>query len=161
VTSNAQTGPRASPSFPDRLNATDLMPHTQLSASAWWAQSERDADAADLLLQGGLEAHAVAMAHLSVEKALKAVYRSQQKGAPPVTHNLTVLAERVALALPPELAAALDDLSGLDVSLLYQPEALFRRRLPTSMPDARKLVADAKALREWIRKEARSDTADA
>jgi len=137
------------------------MPHTQLSASAWWAQSERDADAADLLLQGGLEAHAVAMAHLSVEKALKAVYRSQQKGAPPVTHNLTVLAERVALALPPELAAALDDLSGLDVSLLYQPEALFRRRLPTSMPDARKLVADAKALREWIRKEARSDTADA
>lgn len=137
------------------------MPHTQLSASAWWAQSERDADAADLLLQGGLEAHAVAMAHLSVEKALKAVYRSQQKGAPPVTHNLTVLAERVALVLPPELAAALDDLSGLDVSLLYQPEALFRRRLPTSMPDARKLVADAKALREWIRKEARSDTADA
>lgn len=137
------------------------MPHTELSASEWWAQSERDARAAELLLQGGFEAHAVAMAHLSVEKALKATYRNEKEEAPPVTHNLTVLAERMALSLPPDLASALDDLSGLDISLLYQPEALFRRRLPSSTPHARNLVADATALREWIRERGGSDASRA
>lgn len=127
------------------------MSHAHLTASEWWTQSERDARAAHHLLQAGFESQAVALAHLSVEKALKSVLRAESGTSPPVTHNLTVLAERVSLALPPDLADILDDLSGLDISLLYQPEALFRRRLPDSMPDARRVIAHAQAIRDWLR----------
>lgn len=133
------------------------MPHAKLSASDWWAQSERDARAAQHLLQGGFESQAAALAHLAVEKALKSVLRAETGTSPPVTHNLTVLAERMSLALPPDLADILDDLSGLDISLLYQPEALFRRQLPDSMPEARRVVADAQTVREWLRQHAAPD----
>jgi HEPN domain-containing protein len=126
------------------------MPRAKLTASDWWAQSDRDAQAAWHLLQGGFESQAVALAHLSVEKALKSVLRAETGTSPPVTHNLTVLAERLSLVLPPDLADSLDDLSGLDISLLYQPEALFRRQLPGSMPEARRVVAHAQTIRSWL-----------
>ena len=133
------------------------MSHTDLTASDWWAQSERDARAAHHLLQGGFEAQSVAIAHLSLEKALKSVLRAETGTSPPVTHNLTVLAERMSPALPPDLASTLDDLSGLDISLLYQPEALFRRQLPDSMPEARRVVAHAQAIRDWLRPYSEAD----
>lgn len=135
------------------------MPHAELTASEWWAQSERDARAAHHLLQGGFEAQSVALAHLSLEKALKSVLRAETGTSPPVTHNLTVLAERMSPTLPPDLASTLDDLSGLDISLLYQPEALFRRHLPDSMPEARRVIAHVQAIRDWLRQHSDADIA--
>ena len=136
------------------------MPHPKLTASDWWAQSERDARAAQHLLQGGFEVQAVALAHLSVEKALKSALRAESGASPPVTHNLTVLAERISPVLPPDLADILDDLSGLDISLLYQPEALFRRQLPNSMSEARRVVAHAQSIRDWLRQQSATDLSE-
>lgn len=133
------------------------MPHRQLDADAWWTQAVRDLRAAEHAAQGGFAPHAVAFAHLAVEKALKAALHSATGRTPPVTHSLTVLADRVETAAhdtdalwPADLAEALDALSGLDVSLLYEPDAVFRRRLPERFADARQAVADARALTDWV-----------
>ncbi|HHP7237405.1 HEPN domain-containing protein [Longibacter sp.] len=126
------------------------MPHRRLSPSDWWEQSQRDLRAAEHLLQGGFGPQAVAFAHLAVEKALKAVVRASTGETPPVTHNLIELARRTGAEWPAEVVDTLDNLSGLDVSLLYEPDALFRRRLPERQGDARQAVADARAIVDWI-----------
>ena len=136
------------------------MPHRRLSPSDWWEQSRRDLRAAEHLLQGGFEPQAVAFAHLAVEKALKAVVRGLTSETPPVTHNLIELARRTGAEWPAEMVETLDHLSGFDISLLYEPDALFRRRLPDRDGDARQAVADGRAIVDWIRHHILPDTVD-
>ncbi|PEN14187.1 hypothetical protein CRI94_03865 [Longibacter salinarum] len=126
------------------------MPHRRLSSSDWWEQSRRDLRAAEHLLNEGFSAHAVALAHLAVEKSMKAILRDRSGEAPPVTHNLSELMVRVGGEWPADLARAIDELSRLDITLLYEPDAFFRRRLPDHFENARHAVADARSVVEWI-----------
>jgi len=128
------------------------MIHTDLSADAWWAQSDRDLRAAEHLLDGEFWAHAVAFAHLAVEKALKATLRGQSNAAPPVTHDLAVLLDRAGLDVPRDLADDIDALAGLDITRLYTPDALFGRRIAGREADARHAVAAARSIVEWLRR---------
>jgi len=128
------------------------MVHTDLSGDDWWAQSDRDLRAAEHLLDGEFWAHAVAFAHLAVEKALKATLRSQTDAAPPVTHDLAVLLDRSGLDIPHNLADDVDALTGLDITRLYTPDALFGRRLDSRADDARHAIAAARSIVEWLRR---------
>lgn len=112
-------------------------------------QAENDLRAAEHLLAGGFFPHATVMAHLAVEKALKGACRARHDRNPPVTHNLTHLAERAGLALPETLRTALDELSGVSILRLYSDRA-FGTGLARGAAPARERVAAAHALLNWI-----------
>jgi HEPN domain-containing protein len=118
------------------------------------AQAQRDLRAADHLLHGGFGAHATVMAHLAVEKALKALYRSRTDSTPPVTHDLRVLAD--ALDVPAEatvgssLLDALDTLADVSLLSLYAPDRPFGHAVSARHETARERVAAAHAWIGWI-----------
>lgn len=124
--------------------------HREISEEEWYRQARRDLAAASHLLDGGYATHAIPLAHLAVEKALKGRVRAHTGQTPPVTHDLTVLADRLDLDLPRDLDETLQDLSGLDVTALYRPDCFFSRRLPERDADARRYLADARSLVAWL-----------
>ncbi len=115
----------------------------------WLRQAGRDLRAAEHLLEGGFFTHATVIAHLAVEKALKGLYRARFDANPPVTHNLTYLADRTDLPLPVDLRTALDLLSGESILRLY-PDRLFEADATFNREHARERVAAAHALINWI-----------
>ena len=121
--------------------------HLDASADAWWAHARRDLRAAEHLLQGGFDRHAAVLAHLAVEKALKAVYRQQHEAAPPASHDVAYLAEQITWPneAAHDRARALDALGNHGVVALY-PDQAFGPGLPDSESEARARLADAHSL---------------
>lgn len=115
----------------------------------WLGQAGDDLRAAEHLLEGGFFTHATVIAHLAVEKALKGLYRARFDANPPVTHNLTYLADRIDLTLPGDLPTALDLLSGESLLKLY-PDRLFDAAATFARDHARERVSAAHALINWI-----------
>ena len=115
----------------------------------WLRQAGRDLRAAEHLLEGGFFTHATVIAHLAIEKALKGLYRARFDDNPPVTHNLTYLADRTDLTLPGDLRTALDLLSGEHLLKLY-PDRLFDADATFDRDHARERVSAAHALMNWI-----------
>lgn len=114
-------------------------------------QARRDLRAAEHLLEGAFAAHATVFAHLAVEKALKALHRAQ-KGPPPVTHDLRVLADRIDLApISADRRDAIEALAEVSVLCLYAPDDVFGHPVGNSPATARERVADARLLVGWLR----------
>jgi len=135
------------------------MAHHTLTAEEWHRQSGRDLQAAEHLLQGDFPAHATVLAHLAVEKALKALYRDRTGQAPPATHDLRVLAKRLGLdrgadGWSADLQAALDDLSDTTLLALYAPDRPFGHPVSdaadTAQDVARERAAAARMITAWI-----------
>ncbi len=130
-------------------------------ADEWRRQAVRDLAAAQHLLGGGFLPPAVALAHLAVEKALKALYRAQAdatppaaRGArfeptPPVTHDLAWLATATDLTLPADLHDALRALNATGGILALYPDGLLDAPLATDRAAARAHVAAAADLLDW------------
>lgn len=121
--------------------------HLNASADTWWRQAQCDLRAAEHLLQGGFARHAAVLAHLAVEKALKAVYRHQHEAPPPASHDVIYLAEQIAW--PEENAVhdrarMLDALGDHGVVALYTDQA-FGPGVPNDAT-ARARLADAHML---------------
>jgi HEPN domain-containing protein len=89
------------------------------------------------------------IAHLAVEKALKGAYRARLDRNPPVSHNLSYLAERIDLTVPADLREALDLLSNESILRLY-PDRLFEDAPGYDRDHARERVSAAHALFNWI-----------
>ncbi|MES3631055.1 MAG: HEPN domain-containing protein [Longimonas sp.] len=125
--------------------------HLQASGDTWWRQSQQDLRAAEHLLQGGFARHAAVMAHLAVEKALKAAYRAQHSEAPPVSHDVAYLADQLTWpeAMPYDHARSLDALARHGVVALYSDQA-FGAGVPSDRDEARARVADAHHLIETL-----------
>jgi HEPN domain-containing protein len=126
-----------------------------LSADEWERQARRDLQAAEHLLQGDFAAHATVLAHLAVEKMLKALYRRRTGDGPPVTHDLRVLAGRLRLDRgaddwTADLQDALDDLSDTSLLALYAPDRPFGHPVSEAVPAARERVAAARTLVTWV-----------
>ena len=131
-----------------------MPPHT-LTTDEWHRQSGRDLQAADHLLRGSFPAHATVFAHLAVEKALKALYRNRTGEAPPSTHDLRVLAERLRLGgggdgWSADLQSALDDLSDTTILALYAPDRPFGHPVSDADEAARERVAAARTITAWV-----------
>lgn len=132
------------------------MPH-DLDAATWINQATRDLGAAEHLLEGEHFAHATVLAHLAVEKALKAVFKAQTDENPPVTHDLRHLAQRVVLPWTQDHRNALDGLSDVSILSLYAPDAPFGHPVSDRAEAARERVSDAHMLVNWIRRHANLD----
>lgn len=132
------------------------MPH-DLDADTWIAQAKRDLEAAEHLLRGEYPAHATVLAHLSVEKALKGIFRLQKGKDPPVTHDLRHLAQRVDLHWNRDRQDALDGLSDTSILALYAPDRPFGHPVSEQEVPARERVADARLLVDWLEQQEASD----
>lgn len=118
-------------------------------ADEWLRQAGRDRRAAEHLFEGGFYEHATVLAHLAVEKALKGLYRAQKERNPPVTHNLSYLADRTKLVVPDDLRDALDALSDEHILNLY-PDRLFDDEMTFNRSRAQDRLDQSQALLDWI-----------
>ena len=122
--------------------------HLTASAETWWQHAHQDLAAANHLLQGDFARHAVVLAHLAVEKALKATYRHQHTRTPPASHDVTYLAEQIDWPDGPDShdrAVMLDALNVRGVVALY-PDQPFGPGVPNNIAEARARVSDAHTL---------------
>jgi len=70
----------------------------------WLRQADYDMDTADHMFGGGRYFYAVFMCHLSIEKALKGLYRKKLSQDPPRVHNLIYLLNKVSMKPPEPIA---------------------------------------------------------
>jgi len=123
---------------------------TMKSAEEWLKQADYDIETAEYMCEARRYLPAVFMCFSSIEKALKGVYRSRCKGAPPKTTNLLTLAEQIDLKLPNDVFEFLAKLNN------SYPETLYPAKLATAQevytePETRSLLAASKHALEWIR----------
>jgi hypothetical protein len=66
----------------------------------WIRQADYDMKTAQIMFENKRYIHAVFMCHLSIEKALKGLFiKRYNNEAPPKTHNLIFLCEKIGLGL--------------------------------------------------------------
>ncbi len=88
-----------------------------------WHMGAHDAlDVARLLAQNGKYALALFHCHLAIEKALKAVFILEKNKNPPLTHDLSALAEQLSSHWSEQEEDLLDDLSGYSTAARYEDQ---------------------------------------
>lgn len=121
----------------------------------WMRQAEYDIDTAEVMLDAGRYIYAIFMAHLSLEKALKAVYTFILDKEPPRTHNLILLQERIEAKTNLEFANSqnefLEFLNEKSVPSRY-PDTLQEVLKEFRKNETTKLVEQTKGLIKWLKK---------
>jgi len=113
----------------------------------WFLQADYDMDTAQYMFDGRRYFYCIFMCHLSIEKALKGLYRAKLKSDPPKIHNLLYLAQKVQLTLPPALQEVVFMLNRVSVPTRYPEElrsmsGLYdQRKTETILTESRKVVA--------------------
>ena len=120
------------------------------SPEEWFRQARYDMRSALYLLKGRRYVHAVFMCHLSVEKALKGLYRARLKSDPPKVHDLLFLANRAQLAPPAEVKDLLYELDGLSIPTRY-PDELKKMTLTYNQRSTEPILARSRKALQWLR----------
>lgn len=116
----------------------------------WLKQADYDLETAELMYSGGRHMYAVFMCHLAVEKALKGIYQRRTDGAPPRTHNLVYLVEKMQLNLPDSLQDFIFSLNHAAVPTRY-PDDLQRMLKEYGAEITRDIVDRSSEVLKWIR----------
>ena len=117
----------------------------------WLKQSDYDLEVAELMLSGGRNIYAVFMAHLSIEKALKAVYHKKFSEMPPKTHNLMFLLNKNELFPPENVGEFIAELDHASVATRYPEELSVMSSLYTPARTKEILVKTKESLK-WAKK---------
>lgn len=122
------------------------------SSQEWSKQAEYDMETASAMLDSGRYIYCVFMCHLSIEKALKALYAKKLGKNPSKTHSLVYLAQSIHLDLPEQTKEFLETLDDISVPTRY-PEEL-EKLIKEYSKDRTKNILDKsrKALR-WLKQE--------
>lgn len=113
----------------------------------WRTSSDEDFAAAQCLFEKGHLRHSLFLAHLAVEKAIKANVVRQTKDIPPKIHNLTRLADMAKLSLNAEQANFIQTLGAYQLEGRY-PDA----EQVILMPEAvKKKLAITKEILQWLK----------
>jgi HEPN domain-containing protein len=115
----------------------------------WKSGAEEDFAAARSLLDAGHWRHALFLAHLAIEKALKALVTRRTRDVPPRTHNLTLLAELAGLTLNEEREAFLRAFNAYAFAARYPGT----EALPLDEQTARDRFAKAEEMLTWLTKQ--------
>jgi HEPN domain-containing protein len=118
----------------------------EAQAEFWKSGSDEDMAAARCLLEGGHWRQALFLAHLSLEKLLKAHVARHTKDVPPRTHDLVRLAELAGLRLDKARKAALGEFG------VYQLEGRYPGSAPAAVDAAlaRQEMERAEELLRWL-----------
>ncbi len=92
------------------------------SSQEWLRQAEYDIETAGAMLDSRRYIYCVFMCHLSIEKALKALYAKKLGKNPSKTHNLVYLAQSIHLDLPEQIKEFLEMLDDVSVPTRYPEE---------------------------------------
>ena len=103
------------------------------------------------LLAGRRYVHAVFMCHLSVEKALKAVYHRSTGSIPPKHHNLLYFVQHLNLNPPGDLLLALGKLNRMSIVTRY-PDDLRKLQKAITAARARELLKSGQEALKWLGK---------
>ena len=115
----------------------------------WRTSSEEDFAAAESLLEKCHFRHSLFLAHLAVEKMLKAHVTRQTGEVPPRTHNLIRLVEIAELKLDPEQEVFLREFG------VYQLEGRYpdSEQVPFVLSLATEEISTAKEILTWLKKQ--------
>ena len=117
----------------------------------WLTQAEYDLDTARFMLSGGRNIYAVFMAHLGVEKALKALYLFRTSVIPPKTHSLMLLLQRIDIHAPPDgLGEFIAELDQSSVATRY-PERLAALQVSYNQVVVSDILNKAQEVIVWVR----------
>jgi len=92
------------------------------SSQEWSKQAEYDMETAEAMLDSARYIYCVFMCHLSIEKALKALYANKLGKNPSKTHSLVYLAQSIQLDLPEQTKEFLEILDDVSVPTRYPEE---------------------------------------
>jgi HEPN domain-containing protein len=93
-----------------------------ITSEEWLRQADYDYDTAEYMFNGGRYFYSVFMAHLALEKSLKAVYTKKFGEIPPKVHNLIYFLEKTDLQPPEEISKFLINLNNANVVTRYPEE---------------------------------------
>lgn len=94
--------------------------------------------------------YAVFMCHLSIEKAIKALYQEQLKEIPPKTHNLVYLLKKIDIKPTEEAGKFLVKLNEASVATRY-PEDIEKLQMQCTKNDVKNMLAESRKVLEWIK----------
>ncbi len=118
----------------------------------WLKQADYDMETAEALLQAGRYPYVVFMCHLSLEKALKGLYRARLGKVPPRTHNLIFLLKAVGMKPEPGADMVLATLTQAQPATRY-PDTLVDLQSSYTQAAAEELLARSREVLEWIRRQ--------
>jgi HEPN domain-containing protein len=137
---------RSGLSYPPRVDASEKLP------KEWFLQADYDMDTAQYMFDGGRYFYCIFMCHLSIEKALKGLYRARLKSDPPKIHNLLYFVGKLDLRMPVELSDHVNRLNNLSIPARY-PDDL--RRLSREFDNRRTEAAllTTKKVLKWLKQQ--------
>ena len=118
----------------------------------WFKQAYYDIASAKAMFDSGKYIYCVFMCHLSIEKALKALYMKVLEENPPKTHSLVYLAHRTKLKLPLQFREFLESLDEVSVPTRY-PDELDKLLKDYGKNKTRGIFVKTKEALSWIEKE--------
>lgn len=116
----------------------------------WMRQAEYDLHAAEKMFEAGVYPYTVFMCHLSIEKALKAVYFLKLKKEPPKIHDLKALAKMMNLEIPEEIEPFVGKLTAISIPARY-PEELKRTLKGYDRIKTKAILADSEKVLRWLK----------
>jgi HEPN domain-containing protein len=117
----------------------------------WIKQADYDLGTAKAMLDAGRYIYSIFMIHLSIEKALKAIFAKKKNENPIRTHNLNYLVEIIDLDLPEEYKEFIEDLNNKSVPTRY-PESLQNILKYYKKKETTEMYTNAQKLIKWLKK---------
>jgi HEPN domain-containing protein len=120
------------------------------SSQEWSRQAEYDMETASAMLDSGRYIYCVFLCHLSIEKALKALYVKKLGKNPSKTHSLVYLARSIDLDLPEQIKEFLETLDDVSVPTRY-PEELEKLIKEYSKNRAKNILDKSRKALGWLK----------
>lgn len=122
----------------------------QLNYEEWFLQSDYDLDVAKSMLKTGRNIYCIFMCHLSLEKALKALYIKQTNKIPVKSHNLLYFVEATGLVPMPDVSNFIGDLNRLSIPTRYPVDlkklmTIYNRELTIN------ILKQSQEVQQWIK----------
>ena len=118
----------------------------------WLKQADYDINTAQFMHNGGRFFYAVFMCHLSIEKALKGLYRQKLSQAPPKTHNLVYLLSKIGIKPKNDIGRFVAKLNEANIATRY-PEDIDKLQRDYTEAVAKEILEKTTELLEWIKKQ--------
>jgi HEPN domain-containing protein len=118
----------------------------------WLKQADYDMETAEYMHKGGRHFYSVFMCHLSIEKALKALYQYKLGQLPPKTHSLVYLLQSVGLKPLEAIGRFIIKLNESNIATRY-PEDLQKLQDNYTEAISAEIILNSKDTLQWIKKQ--------
>ena len=118
----------------------------------WVGLSDRDLNTAEWLIKGGHNLYAGFMCHQAVEKIFKGYFVKMKADTPPLTHDLTGLAQKTDIydLMSDQQKDFIEDLNPLNIEARY-PD--YKNKIAQTMTKnvTQKILTKTKELLQWTK----------